>query len=154
MVSDLVGLYTKQLRVISAPLIARDRGSALVDFPDSPNCGEHAIWLGQKRLLSDLGIPIAYECSAQNYDREMMAAKGGAGTILVQGGGNLGRHPLRHEVRLRVLQDFPNNKIIFFPQQVTSRDNQDLERIANMIGRHADVTFFARSAEAQRLLNE
>jgi pyruvyl transferase EpsO len=154
MASDFVGLYAQQLRDAFAPLIPRDRASALIDFPDSPNCGEHAIWLGQKRLLSELGIPIAYECSAQSYDRDAMAARIGAGIILMQGGGNLGRHRLRHEVRLRVLQDFPNNKIIFFPQQVTSRDNQELERIANAIGRHADVTFFARSAEARRLLSE
>ena len=150
MASDLVGLYAKQLRDAFAPLIPRDRGAALVDFPDSANCGEHAIWLGQKRLLSELGIPIAYECSAQSYDRDAMAARIGAGTILMQGGGNLGRHPLRHEVRLRVLQDFPNNKIIFFPQQVTSRDNQDLERITDVIGRHPDVTLFARSTDTQR----
>jgi pyruvyl transferase EpsO len=83
-----------------------------------------------------------------------MAAKIGAGTVLVQGGGNLGRHPLRRELRLRVLQDFPGNKIIVFPQQVTSHDNQYLDTIANVIGRHPNVTFFARSAETQRLLTE
>jgi pyruvyl transferase EpsO len=154
MASDLVGLYAKRLRDAFAPLIPRDRSVALVDFPDSANCGEHAIWLGQKRLLSELGISIAYESSAQTYDRDAMAAKIGAGTILMQGGGNLGRPLLRHEIRLRVLQDFPNNKIIFFPQQVTSRDNQDLERIVNVIGRHPDVTLFARSTDTQRILAE
>ena len=154
MVSNLVGLYAKQLRDVFAPLIPRDRGSALVDFPDTSNCGEHAIWRGQKRLLSELGVPIAYESSAQSYDRDAMAAKIGAGTILVQGGGNLGRNPVRDEVRLRVLQDFPNNKIILFPQQVTARDGQDLERIAKVIGRHPDVTLFARSTEAQLLFTE
>ncbi|HMI96593.1 MAG TPA: polysaccharide pyruvyl transferase family protein [Micropepsaceae bacterium] len=154
MASDLVGLYAKRLRDAFAPLIPRDRSAALVDFPDSANCGEHAIWLGQKRVLSELGIPIAYESSAQSYDRDTMAAKIGTGTILMQGGGNLGRPLLRHETRLRVLQDFPNNKIIFFPQQVTSRDNQYLERIADVIGRHPDVTLFARSTDTQRILAE
>src|SRR6476660_7615970 len=89
MASDFVGLYAQQLRDAFAPLIPRDRASALIDFPDSPNCGEHAIWLGQKRLLSELGIPIVYECSAQSYDRDAMAARIGAGIILMQGGGNL-----------------------------------------------------------------
>src|SRR5258708_26316388 len=151
MTSDLVGLCAKRLRDAFAPLIPRDRSVALVDFPDSANCGEHAIWLGQKQLLSELGIPIAYECSAESYDHDAMVAKIGTGTILMQGGGNLGRPLLRHEVRLRMLRDFPDNKIIFFPQQVTSRDNQDLERIANVIGRHPDVTLFARSTDTQLL---
>src|SRR5258706_10526501 len=112
MASDLVGQYAKQLRDSFAPLIPRDRGAALIDFPDSPNCGEHAIWLGQKRLLSELGIPIAYECSAQSYDRDAMAAKIGAGALLMPGGGNPGRHPLRPEVRFQEMRGFPNNKII------------------------------------------
>lgn len=154
MASDHVGLYAKQLRDIFALLIPQDRGGALVDFPDSLNCGEHAIWLGQKRLLSGLGIPVVYESSAQTYDRDAMKARIGAGTIFMQDGGNLGRHPIRQEVRLRVLQDFPNNKIILFPRQVTPSDNQDLERIANVIGRHPDVTLFARSTDAQRVLIE
>src|SRR5258706_5779389 len=116
MASDLVGQYAKQLRDSFAPLIPRDRGAALLDFPDSPNCGEHAIWLGQKRLLSEFGIPIAYECSAQSYDRDAMAAKIGAGTILMPGGRNLGRHPLRHEGRLQVMPEVPHNQIIEVPQ--------------------------------------
>src|SRR5258705_13583884 len=154
MASDLVGLYAKQLCDAFAPLIPRDRRAALVDFPDSANCGEHAIWLGQKRLLSELGIPIAYESSAQSYDRDAMAAKIGTGTILMQGGGNLGRPLLRHEIRLRVLQDFPDNKIIFFPQQVTSSDIEYLERTADVIRRHPDVTLFARSTDTQRILTK
>jgi exopolysaccharide biosynthesis predicted pyruvyltransferase EpsI len=125
-----------------------------LDFPDSANCGEHAIWLGQKRLLSELGVPIVYECSAQSYDRDAVAAKIESGTILMQGGGNFGRHPLRQEVRLRVVQDFPNNKIIFFPQQVTSRDNRYLERTAAVIRQHPDVTLFARTADAHKLFSD
>src|SRR6266550_2428928 len=151
MASDLVGQYAKQLRDIFAQLIPRDRGTALLDFPDSTNCGEHATWLGQKRLLSELAIPIVYECSAQSYDRDTMAAKIGGGSILMQGGGNFGRHPLRHEVRLRVVQDFPRNKIIFFPQQVTPGDNPYLEHTANVIRQHPDVTLFARTTDTQRL---
>ena len=154
MTSDLVGQYAKQLRDIFAPLIPRDRGAALLDFPDSANCGEHAIWLGQKRLLSELGVPIVYECSAENYDREAMAAKIGGATILMQGGGNFGRHPLRHEVRLRVVQDFPHNRVIFFPQQVTPNDNSYLERTADVIRQHPDVTLFARTTDTQRLLTD
>ena len=154
MASDLVGQYVKQLRDIFAPLIPRDRRAALLDFPDSTNCGEHAIWLGQKRLLSELGIPIAYECSAQSYERDAMAAKIGSGTILMQGGGNFGRHPLRQEVRFRVMQDFPHNEIIFFPQQVAPRDNQYLERATDVIRRHANVTLFARTTDTQRLFTD
>src|SRR5690349_18010509 len=116
--TDLVSLYRKELRARFAQLIAADRPVALVDYPESANCGEQAIWLGEKRLLSELGVTVAYECSAKTYDRHAMAAKLGNGTVLIHGGGNFGdRYPQNQEFRLRVLQDFPGNKVIPFPQQ-------------------------------------
>ncbi len=151
---DLLGLYMQQLRDIFAPTIPRDKSLALVDFPDSANCGDHAIWLGEKRLLSELGIPVAYECSAQTYDRDAMAAKIGNGTIMLHGGGNFGdRYPLYHEFRLRVLNDFPQNKVIMFPQQVTFLDNEYLQGTANAVSRHPDVTLFARGLIAKHVLS-
>ena len=150
--TDLVSLCIQQLRERFTPIVPRDRPAALVDFPDSTNCGDHAIWIGEKKLLSELGTAITYECSAQTYDRDAMAARIGNGTILMQGGGNFGdRYPHHHEFRLRVLQDFPSNKVILFPQQVTFLDNEHLQRTANFLAGHPDVTLFARGVVAQHM---
>ena len=73
--SALVNRCATQLREAFAPLIPRGQPVALVDFPDSPNCGDHAVWLGEQALLSELGAPAAYACSAQTYNRDEMAAK-------------------------------------------------------------------------------
>ena len=149
---ELAGLYARRLREAFAPLIARERTVALLDFPTSANCGDHAAWLGEKRLLSELGGSVAYECSVQDYDREAMAAKLGSGTILLHGGGGFGdRYPSHHDFRLRVLGDFPNNKAIFFPQQVTLLDRDYLQRTADAIAAHRGVTLFARGTIAQDL---
>src|SRR4051812_2517933 len=154
MTGDLVSGYKKELRERFAPLMPADRPAALVDYPESANCGEQAIWLGEKKLLSELGVRLAYECSAQTYDRATMAAKLGNGTILMHGGGNIGdRYPLSHEFRLKVLQDFPSNKVILFPQQGTFLDNEHLQRSVNAIGEHPDVTLFARGLVAQHTLS-
>ncbi|HEY4265059.1 MAG TPA: polysaccharide pyruvyl transferase family protein, partial [Micropepsaceae bacterium] len=148
----LVDFQVKRLLESFAPIIPRDRPAALIDFPDSTNCGDHAIWLGEKVLLSRLGVPIAYECSPQTYDREALAARIGSGPILLQGGGNFGdRYPAHHEFRLRVLQDFPKNRIVFFPQQVTFLDNDYLQRTADFLKEHAGVTLFARGVVAQQM---
>jgi len=154
MTSDLVSVYKKELHTRFAPLIPVDRPAVLVDYPESANCGEQAIWLGEKKLLSELGVTIGYECSAQTYDRDAMAAKLGNGTILIHGGANFGdRYPQYHEFRLKVLQDFPGNKVIFFPQQAAFLDNDYLGRSAGVVGEHADVTLFARGLVAQHMLN-
>ena len=152
--TDLISLYRKELRARFAPLIPADRPAALVDYPESANCGEQAIWLGEKKLLSELGVSVAYECSAQTYDRGAMAAKLGNGTILMHGGGNFGdRYRQNHDFRLKLLQDFPGNKVIFFPQQAAFLDNEYLQRSASVVAGHQDVTLFAGGLVAQHMLN-
>jgi exopolysaccharide biosynthesis predicted pyruvyltransferase EpsI len=148
----LVNLQIEHLLEIFAPVIPRDVPAALLGFPDSTNCGDHAIWLGEKQLLSQLGVPVVYECSAQDYDREALAARIGNGTILLQGGSTFGdRYPAQNEFRLRVLQDFPKNRIVFFPQQVTARDKDHLQRTADVLKGRSGVTLFARSVIAQQI---
>ena len=150
---DFAGLYRRQLRDIFAPLISRDRRLGLVGFPDSANCGDHATWLGEKTLLKELGLTVAYQCSAQTYERDRMQAEVGSGAILMHGGANFGdRHTAYHEFRLRVLEDFRGNKVIVFPHHVTFLDNDYLQRTAALTGRHPDITLFAETLLAQHLL--
>src|SRR5262249_31200360 len=81
----------------------------LVDFPDSANAGDHAIWLGEQVLLKSLGIDVAYECSMQSYDAARLKEAVGSGTILMHGGGNFGDLYVYHHFRHQVLKDFPHN---------------------------------------------
>jgi pyruvyl transferase EpsO len=149
---DLVEDYAKLLRETFAPLIPRDRPVALVDFPDSANCGYHAIWLGEKKLLSELGIVPVYECSARTYDRAAMAAALGGGTILLHGGGIFGdRFPEQHEFRMRVLEDFPENAAILLPQQITFFDTEYLQRSVTRLAARKGLTISARAVVAEHM---
>jgi exopolysaccharide biosynthesis predicted pyruvyltransferase EpsI len=151
--NDLVERLGQKLTDTFAPLIPRDVPIALVGFPETANCGDHATWLGEKRLLKALSLACAYQCSAHSYEPEAMRREIGAGTILMHGGSNFGdRHTAYHEFRLRVLDDFPGNKVIVFPHHVTYLDNDYLQRTAALVGRHPDVTLFARSLMTQHLL--
>src|SRR5262245_31319926 len=151
--TDLVERHSKLLLDTFAKLIPSDRPIGLIGFPETANCGDHATWLGEKRLLKELGLSAAYQCSAQTYDPEQMRGAIANGTILMHGGSNFGdRHTAYHEFRLRVLDDFPSNKVIVFPHNVTYLDNDYLHRTAALVGRHPDVTLFARSLMTQHLL--
>jgi len=143
---DSPGLYAARLREIFAPLIPDGRPIALVGFPDTANCGEHATWLGENKLLSALGCAPAYVCSAQSYEREAMAAKLGSSVILLHGG------LIDGGLIARVLQDFPANPAIAFPQQPTPRDEDYLERLAAVTAAHSGMVLFARSTNARDLL--
>lgn len=149
---DLIEDYAKTLRETFAPLIPRDRPVALVDFPESTNCGYHAIWLGEKRLLSELGVTPVYECSARTYDRSAMAAALGNGTILLHGGGFFSdRFPQEHEFRLRVLEEFPDNPAILFPQQITFFDTEYLQRSVARLSARKHLTLFARGIVSEHM---
>jgi pyruvyl transferase EpsO len=151
--SDLVERNSKLLIDIFAKLITRDRPIGLIGFPETANCGDHATWLGEKRLLRELGLACAYQCSAQSYEPDQMRKAIAGGTILMHGGSDFGdRHTAYHDFRLRVLDDFPGNKVIVFPHHVTYLDNDYLHRTAALVGRHPDVTLFARSLMTQHLL--
>jgi exopolysaccharide biosynthesis predicted pyruvyltransferase EpsI len=152
--TSLPATYSRQLHDTFLPLIPRDRPVALVDFPDSANAGDHAIWLGEKRLLKQLGIEPAYQCSAKSYDRAEMARLLGDGTILMHGGGNFGdRYPLYHEFRWKVLADFPRNRTILFPQTASFLSGSYLRRTVAAFAKHPDVTLFARDVLTQHTLS-
>ncbi len=56
--SDLVERTSKLLIDTFAKLIPRDRPIGLIGFPETANCGDHATWLGEKRLLEKLGLDV------------------------------------------------------------------------------------------------
>jgi exopolysaccharide biosynthesis predicted pyruvyltransferase EpsI len=130
--SDLFTLYSQQLRDALSPLVARGRPVALVDFPDSMNCGDHAIWLGEKKVISELGAKLVYQCSAQTYDCAEMAERLGQGAILFHGPANAGRSAATREFRLRVRNAFPDNEAIVFPQQGRIGKDDELPRVTRV----------------------
>ncbi len=108
---DLALRIVGQLRETFAPLIDTRTPVALAGFPDTLDCSRAASWLGAKQLLAELGAQVAYECSAQTYNRDEMAARIGKGTIVVCGGESSGSS---------LREDFPNNKIVFLTKDCAS----------------------------------
>ena len=89
------------------------------------NVGDSAIWLGERTLLRDAGVTVAYACDLQSFSAAELAERvpAGTGTTFVHGGGNLGDLWPRHQVlRERVISAFPNHRIVQLPQSVHFRD--------------------------------
>ncbi len=151
--SEIIARCSARLFETIGPLIPKDRPVAVIDYPHAINCGDHAIWLGEMAFLAKLGVTIAYRCHAFDYDRDRMAASLGDGVILMQGGGNFGDlYPLYHELRLRVMADFPDNPVIVFPQQAAFMSDAQLNRTKALIGRHGNVTLIARDVATHHLM--
>jgi pyruvyl transferase EpsO len=153
MTTDLVSLNARRLREAFTPLVARGAPVALVDFTETPNAGNHAMWLGEKRLLTELGATVVYQCSAQSYDRAAMAEKLGAGTIFLHGGAHAGGKDAAHRgFRWRVLADFPQNAAIVMPHQPAPQDEDHMTRAAETMKGRANLILFAASEKARQTL--
>src|SRR4029077_15748305 len=64
--------------------------TALIDFPNHFNAGDHAIWAGERIALRRAGIRPNYVCSIDTFDRGHLVHAVRDGIILLSGGGNFG----------------------------------------------------------------
>jgi hypothetical protein len=75
---------------VLSPLVPGKK-CALLDFPNYPNVGDRAIWVGEQIFLSKLGVKTAYFCPTENRDwNAMESAIGPDETIIITGRGNFG----------------------------------------------------------------
>ena len=150
--TELASHLRRTLLETLKPLLG-DRGPfVLVDYPDSANCGDHAIWIGEKIFLKTLKVELAHQCSLETYDKVAMAAALGSGTILMHGGGNFGDTYIYQQFRHRILTEFPANKIVIFPQTVMFFADSSIKQSAELFSAHTDVTIAVRDVLSLRIL--
>jgi pyruvyl transferase EpsO len=114
----------------------------LVDFPHHFNCGDSAIWLGELELARQLAINIRSTTTLRTYRRERLK---GSGPIVIHGGGNFGGlYPHHDELRIRVLTDWPDRRVVQLPQSIELANEEMLQRLKRAIDNHNDFTLLAR----------
>lgn len=116
-------------------------------YPDHWNAGDPAIWCGTRRLLSDLGVPVAYGCDAVSYDAADLRRALPEGPILILGGGNFGNvYAAEQALRLRVLADHPGRPVLQLPQSIWFRGMEGVAATAEALRRHGNTTLLLRDA--------
>jgi exopolysaccharide biosynthesis predicted pyruvyltransferase EpsI len=146
MTSDpLVGRLRDRIEETLRPLLAGYGSAALLDFPRHSNVGDSAIWLGEEAYLRAAGLRIRYRCDLTTYSRRRLAASIGSGLILLHGGGNLGDlWPSHQRLRERVIQDFPQNRIIQLPQSIHFAEAGNRVQARAIFNAHPDLTLLVR----------
>ncbi|MBC5825229.1 MAG: polysaccharide pyruvyl transferase family protein [Candidatus Eremiobacteraeota bacterium] len=134
---------------VLATLLKPGTRCALLDFPDYSNVGDHAVWLGQRRLLRKLGVEIVYTASQFTFSQTAMRRVLGDGVILLQGGGNFGDLWPRHQkFRETIIASFPNNRIVQLPQSIQFTGDANRERAKEIVGRHRHFTLLVRDGQS------
>src|SRR5262245_41215512 len=134
-----------QIDAVLGPLLSSGTPCALLDFPNHPNVGDSAIWLGETAWLRRRGLSPVYACDVATYSRRRLAARLGDGVILLHGGGNLGDFWVEHQqFREQVIRDFPDNKIIQLPQTTYFLDEWADGEARRAFDGHRNLTLLCR----------
>ena len=118
----------------------------LLDFPNHGNVGDSAIWRGEVTWLRQTVGASRFVCEIANYCNEQLrAVLKDAGTILLHGGGNLGDLWPTHQVfRERILDEFPDRRVIQLPQSIQFQSDGILSSARQAFGRHKRFTLLVR----------
>jgi pyruvyl transferase EpsO len=144
---SVVQALRAQLLDTLRPLLAPLEAYALIDFPNYPNVGDSAIYLGQLEALRVLGAPRPrFSCDFRTYDRAELARRiGRAGTIVLTGGGSFGDlWPTAQQLREEIIGAFPGNPIVQLPQTIHFDQPESLRRARATFDGHENVTLLVR----------
>jgi exopolysaccharide biosynthesis predicted pyruvyltransferase EpsI len=139
-------------RVLRPILDSAPQPIVLLPFPNHPNVGDTAIWLGELAYLDGLGLSLPPGCSSASYSQRQLSRRLRRGSILITGGGNLG--DLWEGVQLlreRVVNQFPKAKIVQLPQTICFRERANLRRTKAVFEHHPDFTLLCRDRASLEL---
>lgn len=119
---------------------------ALVDFPDYPNVGDSAIWLGASNALRRITKRHpSFVCTKSLVDFDRLALDCPEGPIFICGGGNFGDIYDDHQsFRYNLMGAFPGRKIVQLPQSIHFNSMDEAKKCAEHIKRHGNFYMYVR----------
>ncbi|GAA0540125.1 polysaccharide pyruvyl transferase family protein [Chitinophaga japonensis] len=132
-----------------SPLVEGDY--VLLDVPNHRNIGDNMIWKGELEFLSGLPYKHLYTANMHTcrFNRIPTAA-----VILIHGGGNFGDiYPESQQFKLSLIERFPDNKIIIFPQTAYYKEPRRLKREARVINAHKDLHLCLRDHVSYEMIS-
>lgn len=135
----------------------------LIGVPHHNNLGDHAITLAERKYIEDnFNEYQYYEISEETLEKCVEKVKkhiDDDDILFFHGGGNLGDEYLYvEEGRRKVVQLFPNNTIVFFPQTMhfsnTEKGKKELEKSRKIYSQHKKLLIIAREDISYQLMKK
>ena len=147
-INDLIKCQNDLIRESLLPLVCSDY--VLMDLPYYSNIGDALIWKGTEQLLSVVSYKCLYRCSFRTFEYQPFPKDV---VIIMMGGGNWGDLYVQHNTfRKRILELYPNNRVVILPQTVYYEGARNARRDAASFRRHKHLTIFARDNYSYRFL--
>lgn len=130
------------------PLI--DNDYVYLEIPFYVNPGDILIWKGTEDFFKRLPYKCLYRASAVSYEDRNIPKDA---IILLQGGGNFGDlYRINQNFRNKIIQSYPNHKIIILPQTVYYRGYNCLVQDKIIHRKHKNLHICVRDAYSYRFL--
>ena len=144
-----------RIQNVLSSLLEPGQPVALVNFPNHPNPGDNAIWLGTQAVLRRIGVSVGYAGTWSSFSAEAMREAVGDGPLLLNGGGNFGDlYAGQQGLREHVLEHCRDRRIVQLPQSICYRDRHNLERMQRLCAAHPDFTLIARERQSYDLAHQ
>lgn len=132
------------------PIIGKN--TILLDCPYHINIGDTLIWQGELDFLNALGKDPIFQSSLFTFTFPKITKDI---TICLHGGGNFGDlYRCAQDFRLQVIERYPDNKIVMFPQSVWYKDKNLIEVDANIFSKHKNLYLCARDIESYEFMKK
>lgn len=124
----------------------------LLNVPYHENVGDTLIWQGEADFLKGLPFKCKGSCS---YNSTIPPNIAEDELILIHGGGNFGDlWEIPQDWQMNVVRQYPDNKIIFLPQTVWFKYEENLKRCAETLSKHKNLTICARDKVSYGILKK
>jgi len=127
---------------------------SLVDIPMHWNLGDSFIWHGDNIFTSLQGLPVVNPADKDQreltdlHSIEKLA-------LLLHGGGNFGDWWRENaDFRLKVVEEMPNNRVIFLPQSIHYRDDKYVVQDRQAFEKHNKLTLLLRDNPSLQFAKE
>lgn len=161
-----VPLITKKIelndRLRFEHYLSKCRGSRafILGSPVYTNLGDSAILLAQMRFLQQCGYTSGQikEITSQEYKqyRALLPKRIKKNEpIFGLGGGNMGNQwPAEEQIRENLIEDYPNNNIIVFPQTIyfVGDGEEGIHRTEEIYKGHSNITLVARETKSYEMM--
>ena len=135
----------------------------LMGVPHHNNLGDNAIALAEQKFIEDNFKQYQYyeiaEETLENCVDKIKKYVNDEDIIFLHGGGNFGDEYLYvEEGRRKVIQLFPNNCIILFPQTIyfsnTKKGQEELKKSIDIYSKHSKLTLIAREEKSFEIMKQ
>ncbi|MDB5490283.1 MAG: polysaccharide pyruvyl transferase protein, partial [Micavibrio sp.] len=138
------------------PLVPASGKFALLDFPNHSNVGDSAIWLGEIEYFKNWHkMRPAFVSNFARHSTQQLKKALPEGTIFIHGGGNFGDLWTHHQdFREKILQEFPDRKVVQLPQSLHFETAERLKQAQSIINAHPDFTLLVRDHKSHAFARE